>query len=150
MTPDLPGVITHHKYQPPPWMAEHLSPTAYNNWLLGKAQSLCRRDYERGGNYTASEAKADVHTAIAACGGRDYWTGEQLRWDLLGNYDSDESGWQGASYKRARAMQPTIDHRNSEPICDFVICSWRTNDAKHDMSIEELKEFCRLVLEHNP
>ncbi|MCP9828780.1 hypothetical protein KBZ19_09810 [Synechococcus sp. L2F] len=87
---------------------------------------------------------------MVACNGRDHWTGEPLRWDLLGNYDSDESGRQGASYKRARAMQPTIDHRNSEPICDFVICSWRTNDAKHDMSIEELKEFSRLVLEHNP
>ena len=51
---------------------------------------------------------------------------------------------------RARALQPTIDHRDSQAICDFVICAWRTNDAKHDMSIDELKTFCRLVLEHNP
>jgi hypothetical protein len=57
---------------------------------------------------------------------------------------------QGATYKRARALQPTIDHRDSQAICDFVICAWRTNDAKHDMSIDELKTFCRLVLEHNP
>ncbi|MCP9832844.1 hypothetical protein KBY95_00685 [Cyanobium sp. Aljojuca 7A6] len=146
----MPGVITRHKYQPPPWVAEHLTPTAYNNWLRGKAQGLARRDEQRGGHYSVSEAKAAVHAAIADCGGRDYWTGEQLRWDLLGNYDSDESGLQGATYKRARALQPTIDHRDSRPICDFVICAWRTNDAKHDMSSEELKEFCRLVLEHNP
>jgi len=47
-------------------------------------------------------------------------------------------------------MQPTINHRKSEPVCDFVICDWRTIDVKHDMSIDELKEICRLDLEHNP
>ena len=54
------------------------------------------------------------------------------------------------TYKRAQAMQPTINHRKSEPVCDFVICDWRTIDVKHDMSIDELKEICRLDLEHNP
>lgn len=141
---------TRHKHQPPPWVAEHLDPATYNNWLRGKAQGLVRRDEQRGGSYTVSEAKASVHAAMVACEGRDHWTGETLREDLLGIYDSDESGLRGGAYKKELAMKPTIDHRNSEPVCDFVICAWRTNDAKHDMSIDELKEFCRLVLEHNP
>ncbi|MFQ6539738.1 MULTISPECIES: hypothetical protein [Aphanothece] len=129
-------------------MAEHLTADAYNEWLRGKAQGIVRRDSERGGTYSVSAAKAAIHAAIVACEGVDYWTGEQLDWSLLGNYNSEESGRRGASYKRARAMQPTIDHRESLPELDFVICAWRTNDAKHDMTHEELLEFCRRVLAH--
>jgi hypothetical protein len=29
-----------------------------------------------------------------------------------------------------------------------VICAWRTNDARHDMTPEELLEFCRRVVSH--
>lgn len=140
---------TRHKHQPPAWVTEHLDATRYNAWLRRKAEGMCRRDYERGGSYTVSEAKTAIHDAIVASEGHDHWTGEPLRWDLLGNYDSDESSRQGAAYKRARSMQPSIDHRNSLPVCDFVICAWRTNDAKSDMSIEEFKALCNLVLIHN-
>jgi hypothetical protein len=31
-----------------------------------------------------------------------------------------------------------------------VICAWRTNDAKHDMTPPELLEFCKAVLNHSP
>ena len=137
---------TRHKHQPPPWVSEHLDATSYNDWLSSKAQNMCRRDRKRGGSYSIAEAKAAIHNAIVASGGRDYVTDEELRWDLLGNYDNEASGREGAAYKRARWMQPTVDHLNSLPVCDFVICSWRTNDAKGDMSVEELKEFCGLVL----
>lgn len=55
---------TRHKYQPPPWVAEYLDPTAYSNWLRGKAQGLVRRDEQRGGSHTVSEAKATTRTLL--------------------------------------------------------------------------------------
>jgi hypothetical protein len=30
----------------------------------------------------------------------------------------------------------------------FKICSWRTNDSKNDLSIEELMDFCEQLLAH--
>jgi hypothetical protein len=30
------------------------------------------------------------------------------------------------------------------------ICTWRTNDAKHDMTPQELLQFCNAVLNHSP
>ena len=32
----------------------------------------------------------------------------------------------------------------------LVICAWRTNDAKHDMTPQELLAFCKAVLNHSP
>ena len=32
----------------------------------------------------------------------------------------------------------------------FVICAWRTNDATHDMTPQELLAFCKAVLNHSP
>ena len=47
-------------------------------------------------------------------------------------------------------MLPTIDHRTNRPEADLVICAWRTNDAKHDMTPDELLTFCRAVIAHSP
>ena len=52
--------------------------------------------------------------------------------------------------KKHYAMLPTIDHRSNTPEADFVICAWRTNDAKHDMTPEELLAFCQAVIAHSP
>ncbi len=38
-------------------------------------------------------------------------------------------------------MVPTIDQLSSEPEPNVVICGWRTKDAKHDMSPEQLLSF---------
>jgi hypothetical protein len=31
-----------------------------------------------------------------------------------------------------------IDNRSNRPEPDFVFCAWRTNDAKHDMTPQEV------------
>ena len=41
------------------------------------------------------------------------------------------------------------DHWTGEPQADFVICAWRTKDAKHDMTPEELLAFCTAVVNHS-
>jgi hypothetical protein len=46
-------------------------------------------------------------------------------------------------------MLPTIDHVLMEDgTYDFVVCAWRTNDAKNDLSHEEFVDLCRRVIAH--
>ena len=52
----------------------------------------------------------------------------------------------GAAYKREMAMLPTVDHVTAEPVPDFEIVSWQTNDAKGDMPPEEFIAYCRRVV----
>ena len=45
------------------------------------------------------------------------------------------------------AMLPTIDHVKAEPVADFEIVSWQTNDAKGDMPPDEFIAYCRRVVQ---
>jgi hypothetical protein len=126
-----------------------MSQNDYQRAINRLAVSLRRRDEKRGGTYTHREAADAIHQAIVDCQGRDHWTGERLDWSLWRTYDNEKSKADGAAYWRSLSMQPSVDHRNCLPVCDFVICSRRTNDAKSDMTIEELKDFARRILEHN-
>ena len=47
-------------------------------------------------------------------------------------------------------MLPTFDQRTNQADPDFVICAWRTNDAKNDMTPQELFQFCSAVIKHSP
>ena len=68
---------------------------------------------------------------------------------LIGTYDNREATTGKGENKKRYAMLPTIDHRTNQPEPDFVICAWRTNDAKHDMTPQELLQFCTAVLNHS-
>ena len=49
-----------------------------------------------------------------------------------------------------KSIDATIDQRSNQAEPDFVICAWRTNDAKHDMTPQELLQFCSAVIKHSP
>jgi len=133
----------------PDWMP-HASKQTYPGWVQRKAVTLSKRDQKRGGSGNVQQYRLAIHQAVVASQGRDHWTGERLDWDLIGTYDTREAGGDQGEHKRQYAMLPTIDHHSNQPESDFVICAWRTNDAKHDMSPHELLEFCKAVLNHSP
>lgn len=83
-------------------------------------------------------------------GGRDVYTGELLDWSLLSKYSNDESKMQGRVYKKRLAALPTLDHvDDGRGAPNFVITSWRTNDAKHDLDMVEFLALCQTVLRHH-
>ena len=52
-------------------------------------------------------------------------------------------------YKEKFADLPNINHTvDDQGQPKFVICSWRVNDAKGDMRMEEFYKLCQLVLAH--
>ena len=136
------------KYQLPPFLEGKVDRKVYVRWLGAKAQAHVFRDRKRWNRWIGtSEYKRAIHSAVLRSQGRDYYTNKRLDWSLLSKYDNTKSRAGGSAYKKKFALLPTVDHvapeeRNS----NFEICSWRTNDCKNDLSLAELKAFCRKVL----
>jgi len=79
--------------------------------------------------------------------GTDWYTGEQLEWEKIGTYSNEESRANRSRYKAGLALLPTVDHVLGEDnVYDFVICGWRTNDAKNDLNLKEFLDVCRKVV----
>ena len=82
--------------------------------------------------------------------GYDCYTGEMLNWSLVGTYANSQSQQEGRKYKATLALLPTVDHVNDGlGPADFRICSWRTNDAKNDLTFDEFFELCKTVIRYN-
>ena len=124
---------------------------AYVRWLQRKAAAHMRRDRQRGNQSgTVSEYKRAVHQAVCASGGKDAYTGEGLDWGLISKYDNEESKQGRREYKARFALLPTVDHvGDGTGPADFEVCSWRTNDAKGDLSLEEFVALCERVVAAN-
>ena len=112
-----------------------------------KAVAVTRRDKRRGGKYSTKQAIEAIDQAFHRCNGFDPYDGSKLNPKLLGKYNNKASKEKGAAYKREMAMLPTVDHVKAEPVPDFEIVSWQTNDAKGDMPPEEFIAYCRRVVE---
>jgi hypothetical protein len=124
---------------------------AYKKWLHRKAQAHVSRDKKRWKlPLSVAEYKKAIHAAVLKSAGRDTYTGDILDWSLISKYDNTKSKQGGTDYKKTFAMLPTVDHAGDVPgDMNFQICSWRTNDAKSDLTLEEFVELCRKVVEHN-
>ena len=115
--------------------------------LRRKAMAVTRRDKRRGGEYSVKEAIEAIHQAFDRCNGFDPYDGSKLDPELLGEYRNEDAKAQGVAHKRRFAMLPTVDHVKAEPVADFEIVSWQTNDAKGDMSPDEFIAYCHRVVE---
>ncbi len=139
------------KYSRPEFLPPTITTEQYERWLSRKAVAHCRRDQNRG-NITAtpSEYKAAIHKAVIASNGVDAYTGEILDWSLISQYRNEDSKASGRQYRKQFCLLPTVDHvGDGLGAADFRICSWRTNDAKNDLSLEEFLALCKAVLQHN-
>ena len=138
-------------YEFPSFLEKVISPEKYFRWLQRKASAHVNRDKKRG-NQTANFAsyKKAIHSAVKASQGKDHYTGLPLDWSLVSKYDNEESKRRGREYKKELAALPTVDHVDDglgDPC--FVICSWRVNDAKHDLTLDEFLALCESVLLHH-
>jgi hypothetical protein len=139
------------KYALPVFLSGVVAQGIYERWLRRKAQAHVRRDRRRGNQAAMGESYRDaIHTAVIKSNGKDAYTGEILDWTLIGQYDNDESRERGRHYKREFALLPTVDHVGDGTGCAiFIICGWRTNDAKNDLDLSEFVSLCRAVLEQH-
>ena len=129
----------------PAWVG--LGDEDYRKMLQRKAVAVTRRDKRRDGKYSVKEAIEAIHQAFHRCSGFDPYDGSKLDPELLGEYKNEDAKAEGAAHKRRFAMLPTVDHVKAEPVADFEIVSWQTNDAKGDMPPEEFIAYCRRVVQ---
>jgi hypothetical protein len=93
--------------------------------------------------------KEAIHAAVPLSEGKDAYTGEPLKWNLISTYKNEDSKAGRHTYKSGFALLPTVDHVIAGATeASFRICGWRTNDAKNDLSSEEFIELCLRVLTH--
>ncbi|MGB9423521.1 MAG: hypothetical protein WBR14_21620 [Candidatus Acidiferrum sp.] len=121
----------------------------YARWLDAKACVHVRRDRKRLRKCTVAEYKAAIHAAVADGGNLDHYRGEELDWGLVSSYNNAAAVEGRVKYKRSFALLPTLDHTEDEHGQPrFVICSWRVNDMKSDMTGSEFRQLCARVLRH--
>lgn len=128
----------------------NIEQSIYIRWLRRKAAAHVKRDRARANHPITGEAyRHTIHDAVTDHGTHDYYTGEMLDWSLVSLYNNEESKLGRSTYKAGFALLPTVDHvLTSDGKWDFVICAWRTNDAKNDMSQIEFVDLCRRVIAH--
>ena len=121
----------------------------YERWLQRKAAAHVRRDAKRDNKHTISEYKRAIHEAVLANGHLDYYTGEALDWSLISTFRNEEAKIGRSKYKKTLWLLPTVDHAiDANGKQQFVICSWKVNDAKGDLSHDEFCALCELVLKY--
>ena len=125
----------------------------FSEWVMKKGYSLYQRDLKRTKEefkeefkkkypYTVYRSKICEAIKNIPDAGKDYYTEEKLNWDLIGQYNNSNAQQEGKAYKRKFALMPTVDHINAEAKPEFVICSWRMNDAKNDLSEFAFTKLC--------
>jgi hypothetical protein len=139
-----------NKYYPP------IDQAVYKRWLQRKAKSLARRDrkyLQSQGKDTRTvvvkEYKIAIRDAVCECQGKDAYTGEVLDWTLLSEWKNEKAKKGKRTYKKDFALLPTVDHVDGRVVAKFKICAWRTNDAKNDLSLNELIDFCKKIIKKN-
>ena len=138
------------KYQLPDFLVTVVEQDVYERWLYRKTKSLVARDKRNGAQVLALVYRDAIHQAVLTSEGIDVYTGEKLDWTLISKYDNDESKQAGREYKHKFALLPTVDHIDDPRLgsANFNICAWRTNDAKHDLGLDEFIALCEKVLAH--
>ena len=140
-------------YDLPPFLKGCCKQDEYQDWLGRKAATHRKRDLKRGNQdekATRKGYKQEIHRAVCDSNGLDYYTGELLAWRLIGKYDNEKSRVGGRVYKKKLALLPTVDHvGDGLGAPAFRICSWRTNDAKNDLSEDEFVDLCKAVVSHH-
>jgi hypothetical protein len=136
------------KYPFPEFLVGVVSETAYRRWLQRKASTHRRRDRKRGNIATINEQyKWEIHRAVMVSNGHDFYTGERLDWKLISKYNNAASRQGKREYKKLFALLPTVDHvTDGKGRADFVICGWRTNDSKNDLTYEDFRDLCEKVI----
>lgn len=138
------------KYPFPAFLEGRVHPLLYSRWLQRKAMAHRKRDRSRGNaDATLEQYKVAIHAAVVRSEGVDAYTGAELRWELISQYDNDESKAGGRQYKQRFGDLPSVDHvGDGLGAPDFAICAWRTNDAKNDLAYEDFVTLCKAVVSY--
>jgi hypothetical protein len=146
-----------HKYPLPPLLEGIATVSQYDKWLNNKADTVRKDDLtmKRPFALTCSKAvyKQKIHGAIMNSDGKDPFTGDLLRWDLVKEWKSKGKGRiagnkisKYGAFDKKFFLKPVIDHCNPySDTLELEICSWIVNESKTIMTPEEYVALCGKV-----
>ena len=139
------------RYELPEFLEGLCTPGEYRRWLSRAASRHVRRDRKRGNTCATRESyERAIHEAALRKGQTDAHTGERLDRTLISTYDNKKAKERGRDYKKSFGDMPTVDHvSDGLGPADFCICSWRTNDCKSDLGLEEFIALCKKVVTYS-
>jgi hypothetical protein len=119
----------------------------YEKWLEKRGNEIYKRDLARSRPFALSGSvslyKQNIHEAVVNSGGIDPYTGELLRWDLIGTWYEEPA----KTFDRAFFLLPTVDHTDpASDVLDFEICSWLVNTCKNLLNPADFVAFCGKVV----
>jgi len=136
-------------YELPRFLEGVVSQEKYVRWLDRKARAHLNRDRKLRPDAKYVDYKKAIHKAVVESHGKDAYTGQQLNWRLISKWDNKQAKELGSLYKAKFAELPSVDHVSSRRgASEFAICSWRTNDAKNDMTVQEFVSLCKKIVNH--
>jgi|GEM_PF-774403 hypothetical protein len=146
----IPG-RSPQKYFLPDFLKDILPESRYRRWLVRKTSHLYHTDKKQNrpcvGNATGRLYKQLIHEAVLANGLLDRFTGERLRWDLLGTWDDSFTKNPSQALVKKFSLLPTVDHIDPCAAAPgFEICSWLVNRCKSDMTPDEFISQCKNVI----
>jgi hypothetical protein len=145
------------KYPLPDFLRGVCSELEYHKWLDCKAKALHKRDLRLKRPYAQKLSvmayKEKIHAAVLANDGTDPYTGDALRWDLIGKWNDNNklfsrSGRKPGAFNKDFYFLPVADHidpDSADP--QFQICSWIVNETKSVLTPGEYVALCRKVAE---
>ena len=141
------------KYEIPEFIsAFEINQKDYTRWLENKARTHYNRDKKYFGEKFNSkikpkEYKLAIHNAVIKSDGKCFYTDEKLAWNKINKFGSLIENNKRDYDKRKYELLPTLEHIDrSVHSLNFAIVSWKVNDAKNNLNIEEFLELCKLVI----
>ena len=139
------------RYPMPAFLEGKVAAPVYHKWLDKRADKLFAKDKRLGRPYalraTAAIYQGLIHRAVTQSGQLDPFTGEALRWELIGTWDTTPGADIPDMDERHYALLPTIDHADPKELA-FEICSWVVNTCKSELTPEEFVALCKRVVEY--
>ena len=94
--------------------------------------------------------KETIHQAVWSGGPNDPFTGDALRWDLIGQWAHTKKELDALddAQRKAFALLPVVDH--TDPYAEallFEICSWQINYCKSSSTPAEFVALCKSVVD---
>ena len=138
------------KYPLPSFLEGICTPEKFEKWLERKARCHVKRDRKKKLKATRELYKSSIYNAVIQSKGLDVYTGKKLHWDLISKYDNDTAKIKGRDIKKDFGDLPTVDHCYDDANnLEFKICSWRVNDSKNDLTLEEFITLCQEILNYH-
>ena len=138
----------------PGFLAGRITPAQYEKWLDRRAVHLRALDKQRKRPYSFKNSiavyKALIHFAVVNSGQYDPYTGETLKWELIGTWvgrKTTDPQDAPEKFEGKYALMPTIDHRDPDAL-EFEIISWRVNSCKNYLIPKEFIALCGRVFRH--